>query len=127
MAQGNCDNSVFHIDELVVDGIPIKIEESSATVSGLAGFENEIVVTAGDDDDAVSRKKVARIIKAKAVINDPAVIEGWSMYCNASLTLRDTHSGKRIHFSKASFMKLGDVGGKSVDFEMAGISKPIYL
>jgi hypothetical protein len=127
MAQGNCDNSTFHVDEFIVDGIKIKIEESSATVSGLAGFENEVIVTAGNDTDALKRKKVARIIKAKLVLTDLAQVKDMAMTCSAQVSLRDTHSGKRILFTAASFLKIGDVGGGSVDLEMAGLSQPIFM
>jgi hypothetical protein len=127
MAQGNCENSLFHVDELIVDGIKIAIEESSATVSGLAGYENEVVVTAGNDMDALKRKKVARVIKAKLVLKDLKQIKDIAMTCSAQVSLRDTHSGQRILFTTASFMKIGDVGGGAVDLEMAGLSQPIFM
>jgi hypothetical protein len=127
MAQGNCENSVFHVDDFIVDGIKIKIEESSATVSGLAGYENEVIVTAGNDTDAIKRKKVARIIKAKLVLGDLKQIKDIAMTCSAQVSLRDTHSGQRILFTTASFMKIGDVGGGAVDLEMVGLSQPIFM
>jgi hypothetical protein len=127
MALGNCENSTFHVDELIVDGIKIAIEESSATVSGLAGYENEVIVTAGNDMDALKRKKVARIIKAKLVLKDLKQIKDIAMTCSAQVSLRDTHSGQRILFTAASFMKIGDVGAGSVDLEMAGLSQPIFM
>ena len=127
MAQGNCEHSLFHVDELIVDGIKIAIEESSATVSGLAGFENEVVVTAGNDMDALKRKKVPRVIKAKLVLKDLKQIEALSMTCSAQVSLRDMHSGQRILFTTASFMKIGDVGAGSMDLEMAGLSAPIFM
>jgi hypothetical protein len=127
MALGNCENSTFHVDELIVDGIKIAIEESSATVSGLAGYENEVIVTAGNDMDALKRKKVARIIKAKLVLKDLKQIKDIAMTCSAQVSLRDVHSGQRILFTTASFLKIGDVGAGSVDLEMAGLSQPIFM
>lgn len=123
----DCKNSLFHVDTLVVDGVPINITDSSAMVSGLAGFENEPVTAAGNGEDAIKRKKVPRIIKAKLMLTDPSQTKYFSGLCNSTITLRDTHSSKRIMFNKCSFGKMGDVGGGEVDIEFIGISQPVYL
>ena len=121
-----CDNSLFHVDVLAIDGVPIAIEESSATITGLAGYENEVSVSA-TGPDAVKRKKVGRMIKAKLQLKNLKDIKLLSETCSAQITLRDTHSGQRVMFAQAAFAKLGDVGQGSVDIEFIGVSPPQYL
>jgi hypothetical protein len=120
-------DKIYQVDELVVDGIKLKIDDASATVSGLAGYENEPIVTAGSDNDAYKRKKVARIIKVKLTLQDLKQVEDLAGMNNSQISLRDTQSGQRVLFTNASFMKMGDVGQGSVDLELQGLSAPIYM
>lgn len=123
----SCDDAIYKVDTLTVNGVAIEIEDSSATVSGLAGFENEAVVAAGNGKDGIKRKKVPCIIKAKSLLKRLSQVTDLSTTCQATIVLKDGHTQQRIQFSSAAFGKMGDVGNGSADIEFIATSKPVFL
>lgn len=108
------ENQLFHIDTIIVDGKPIAFEDSTGTLSGAAGFENETKVSASGDDFA-SRRRVPRYLNAKlqwSSAHDPKSFSGLS---GVQISMRDSFTGRKCLAPKATFGKLGDIGGGTVD------------
>lgn len=122
-----CDNALFHVDSLTIDGVAIAIADASAEVEGLAGYENEAKPSAGNAPTAIQRKKVPCTINAQLQLTKLAQIDTIKNTCNAQIVLRDQHSGQRILFSKASFASMGKVGAGPVDIKFIATSQPQYL
>jgi hypothetical protein len=108
------ENQLFHIDVIVADGQAIAFEDSSATLSGAAGFKNDVKVSASGDD-FTTRSRVPRMLKAKlqwAATDDPKKYAGMS---NVQLAMRDSFTGRKVLAPKATFGELGDIGAGTVD------------
>jgi len=110
------ENQLFHIDTIIVDGLAIAFEDSSASLSGAAGFKNDPKLSASGDD-FVYRSRVPRILKAKlqwAAANDPKTYSGMS---NVQLAMRDSFTGRKCLAPKATFGEMGDIGAGTVDIQ----------
>lgn len=122
-----CENALWHVDALTIDGVALAIGDSSAVIEGLAGFENEAKPAAGAGETKTMRKKIATIIKAKLQMMDPAQTESLSQACSAQIVLRDAKLEKRVMFTKCSFAKMGEVGKDEVDIEWIANTPAVYL
>lgn len=107
-------NLLFHIDTVIVDGAPIAIEDGSGMISGAAGFENDIVVSASGDDFQ-KRKRVPRLFKTKIQFGPSVDPAKFSALSEIQITARDSVSKRRALMPKCSFGTMGDIGGGSVD------------
>ena len=110
------ENQLFHIDVIIVDGQAIAFEDSSASLSGAAGFKNDPKVSASGDD-FVYRSRVPRILKAKLQWSstlDPKTYSGMS---NVQISMRDSFTGRKCLAPKATFGELGDIGAGTVDIQ----------
>lgn len=108
------ENQLFHVDVIIVDGTPIAFEDSSASISGAAGFTNSPKLSASGDD-FVLRARVARLLKAKlqwASTSDPKTYANMS---NVQISMRDSFTGRKVMAPKATFGDIGDIGGGTVD------------
>jgi hypothetical protein len=108
------ENQLFHIDTLIVDGQAIAFEDSSATLSGAAGFKNDPKLSASGDD-YTTRSRVARILKAKlqwAATSNPKAYAGMS---GVQIAMRDSFTGRKCLAPKATFGELGEIGAGTVD------------
>lgn len=110
----SADSSLFRIETIVVDGKPIAFEDGSATLSGAARFENELVPSASGNDFS-KRKRVGTMLKVKLQFNnavDPAVLAATA---GVQITARDSQSGRRALMNNCMFGSLGELGVGSVD------------
>lgn len=108
------ENQLFHIDTIVVDGQAIAFEDSSASLSGAAGFKNDPKLSASGDDFTY-RSRVPRILKAKlqwSSTSDPKAYSGMS---GIQIGMRDSFTGRKCLAPKATFGELGDIGAGTVD------------
>lgn len=119
-------NDLFVIDSITVDGAAIAIEESSATVDGLLGFENEAVASASGEHGQM-RKRVVPVVKAKLMFFSGMTTEEMQGWTNVQLVLRQTTVNKRVRLSKASISKLGEVGNGNVDVEFNVLGRVQWL
>lgn len=109
-----CDNALFVVDSITVDGENIPIEQSTARIEGAARYESE-VVPSGIGPDFTKRKRVATKIKAKVLFGpgfDPTLL---TQACGAQIVLTDTHTGRRCRAGNCNFGSMGEIGDGSVD------------
>ncbi|MCW5300868.1 hypothetical protein DXT88_22100 [Herbaspirillum lusitanum] len=111
-----CDSELFRVDSLTVDGDVLPIEDGSATLQGVADFETEAVL-AGTGDDATTRKRVARVIKAKILFGVSVTPDQYTKVCNAQMVCTNLHTGQRVRAGKCRFKSMGEVGNGAVDIE----------
>lgn len=107
------DSMLFRVDQIVVDGKPVAFEDGSAMLSGAAGYENEIVVSASGPDFA-RRKRVPRVLKLNLQFSnatDPAQL---AKAQGVQITLRDSQAGRRCIANNCQFGSMGDIGGGTV-------------
>lgn len=119
-------NQLFKIDVIVVNGAALAFEDGSGTLSGAAGFENEVVVSASGDD-FTRRKRVPRLFKAKIQFGEKAQPSEYAKMTNVQITARDQQSGRRVLMPNCSFGALGDVGAGSVDLTFNVLAEPQWL
>ena len=122
----SCENEIFRIDTIMVDGDTIRFEDGTGTIEGAAGFETEAVLAA-TGDDATMRKRVARILKCKILFVDATTPEQFSKVCDAQIVMTNTHTGKRVRAGKCRFKSLGEIGGGSVELEFNVLSALQWL
>lgn len=108
------NNMLFHIDVLIVDGAPVPIEDGSATLSGAARFQNEVVPSASGDD-YLKRKRVPTLLKAKIQFGPSVDPKKFSALSEVQITARDSVSKRRALMPKCSFGEMGEIGGGAVD------------
>lgn len=121
------ETQLLKFDTIVADGVALPFEDGSGTLSGAAGWENTVVPSASGDD-FTSRKRVARMLKAKIQFGstvDPAALAAMK---DIQITARDTQSGRRCLLARCTFGSLGDVGGGgSVDITFGVLAAPQWL
>ncbi|WP_431511660.1 hypothetical protein [Variovorax sp. DAIF25] len=108
------EKSLFHIDELVIDGAPIAIEDSTAQITGAARSENT-VVPSSQGDDYTSRKRVPTTVTFKLQFGANESVEDFSFVSDSQVVCRDKVNGKRALMPRCSFASLGVIGAGSVD------------
>lgn len=116
-------SQLFHIETIVVDGKPVSFEEGSATISGAAGYENQVVPSASGDDFDM-RRRVPRQIRMRIQFGntvDPARLAAQKQ---VEITARDPNSSRRAYMKNCSFASMGDVGQGAVDL-VYNIKSPI--
>lgn len=120
------ENQLVHIDVIIVDGQAIAFEDSSGTISGAAGFENDVKMSASGDDFS-SRKRVPRGLKAKLQFGpttDPATFAKMS---GVAIAMRDSFTGRKCLAPKCNFKSMGEIGGGTVDIEFNLLSELQWL
>lgn len=120
------ENQLFHIDTIILDGQSISFEDSTGVLSGAAGFEQQTKVSASGDDFA-TRARVPRYLNAKlqwSATSDPKV---FAKMRNVQISMRDSFSGRKCLAPKATFGKLGDIGGGTVDITFNLLSELQWL
>lgn len=108
------DNSLFHPDNIVADGKPVAFEDGSATLSGAAGFENEVVPSAQGPDFS-RRRRVPRQLRLRLQFGNTVDPVALSKARGVQVTLRDSQSGRRCICNNCEFASMGDVGAGPVD------------
>jgi hypothetical protein len=108
------DNQLFHIDTIIADGQVLAFEDSSGSIEGAAGFENEAKFSASGDD-FVLRKRVARMLKAKLQWGPTADPKTFANMSNIQIAMRDSFTGRKCLAPKATFQSLGAIGAGTVD------------
>lgn len=109
----SADNGLFTVDTILDDGKPIAFESGSATLSGAAGFERQVVPSA-DGPDFSRRVRVARQLRLNLQFGpttDPAALAKKS---GVQVALRDKHSGRRALCNNCEFASMGEIGGGPV-------------
>lgn len=108
------EKSLFHIDELVIDGNPIAIEDSTAQITGAARWENT-VVPSGSGDDYTSRKRVPTTVTFKLQFGANEAIDDFAFVSDSQVVCRDKVNLKRALMPRCSFASMGVIGAGSVD------------
>lgn len=108
------DNTLFHVDVIVVDGISIAFEDSTASISGAAGFKNDVKLS-GSGDDYTSRSRVGRMLKAKLQWTGKMKPETYAGMSGVQIAMRDSVTGAKVLAPKATFGEMGDLGAGTVD------------
>jgi len=108
------ENQLFHIDVIIVDGQAIAFEDSTASLSGAAGFKNDAKVSASGDD-FVYRSRVPRMLKAKLQWSSTSDPKSYANMSNVQISMRDSFTGRKVMAPKATFAELGDLGAGTVD------------
>jgi hypothetical protein len=118
-----CDNSLFKVDSLTVDGVALAIEDGSATIEGVARYTNETVVSASGAD-FTKRKRVPTMINARIQFGPKVNPDDLAKICGAQIVLRDQHAPRRAVANKCSFASMGRVGDGAVDISF-NVLEPI--
>jgi hypothetical protein len=118
-----CDNSLFKVDSLLVDGVALAIEDGSATLEGAARYTSEAVVSASGQD-YVKRKRVPTMINARIQFGPKVNPEDLAKICGATITLRDLHAPRKAVASKCAFASMGRIGDGAVDISF-NVLEPI--
>ncbi|VVD68286.1 MULTISPECIES: hypothetical protein [Pandoraea] len=121
-----CDSELFRVDSFTVDGEEWAIEDGSATIEGAAGFEREAALAA-NGPDFTTRKRVARVIKAKLLFTGSRNPDTISQICEAQIVMTNLHTGRRVRAGKCSFMSMGEVGTGAVDIQFAVLTALQWL
>lgn len=108
------EKSLFHVDELVIDGAPQSFEDGTATITGAARWENN-VVTSASGDDYQSRKRVPTTVRFKLQFGGNEKVADFTTMTDAQIVCRDKVNGKRAMMPRCSFASMGEIGGGSVD------------
>lgn len=114
------------IDTIIINGVPLAIEASTARIEGAAGFERE-GQPSGTGKDFTKRKRVSRIIKAKIQFGpgtDPNEIAG---AMGVQLAGKDIQTNRRVVADDCDFSKMGEIGDGSVDVEWIACSPLKWL
>lgn len=120
------DSLLFRIETLVVDGVPLAIEDGSATLTGMAGFENR-AVPAASGDDAVLRARVPRTVACKLLFNGTRSPTDFARHEEVQITGRMQGGGRRVLLTKCTFASLGAIGQGTVDVTYNVLSEPQWL
>lgn len=110
----SADSMLFHVDNIVVDGRPISFEDGSASLSGAAGYENEVVPSAQGRDFA-RRRRVPRQLRLRLQFGNDVDPDALARANGVQIAIRDTKSGRRALLNDCVFGSLGDLGAGSVD------------
>jgi hypothetical protein len=103
------DQLLFKIDTIVVNGVPLAIEDGTGVLSGAARFQNNVVPSASGPDFN-SRKRVPQLLKCNLQFGpgvDPAALP---LIDDATIAARDSISGRRALMHQCTFGEMGDVG-----------------
>ena len=118
---------LFKIDTIVADGVALAFEDGSASLEGAVGWEATAVL-AGSGDDAVSRKRVPRMLKAKLLFKEAVDPAAFGQQKDIQISMRDSQSGRRAVAPHCAFASLGAVGaGSSVDVSYVLLSPLQWL
>lgn len=120
------EKSLFHIDELVIDGRSIPIEDGTVQITGAARWENT-VVPSGTGDDYTSRKRVPTTVTFKLQFGMNEAVEDFSFVSDSQVVCRDKVSRKRALMPRCSFGSMGAVGGGSVDTTLNSLAPIQWL
>lgn len=118
--------SLFHPDNVVADGKPVAFEDGSATLSGAAGFENEVVPSAQGPDFS-RRRRVPRVLRLRLQFGNTVDPVALSKAKGVQITLRDSQSGRRVMCNNCEFASLGEIGGGTVDLVYNVMEPPQWL
>jgi hypothetical protein len=108
------ENMLLHIDVIVVDGRPLKIEDGTGMLSGSARWKNDPVLS-GSGDDHTKRGRVPTLLKMKLQFGQADVPNNFAQMRGVQITARDSQSGRRVLMPNCTFAELGEIGGGSVD------------
>ena len=108
------ENQLFHIDTIVADGAAFAFEDTSATISGAAGFKNDPKLSASGAD-FVYRSRVPRVLKFRVQVGSTFDPKSVSSMSNVQIAMRDSFTGRKCLAPKATFENLGDIGGGSTE------------
>lgn len=107
-------DAIFHVDSVSVAGKPIPFQDGSATLDGVARYENK-PVPAGSGRDGTIRSRIPTTVKMKLLFNsaqNPADFIGMT---NVQITLRDLEAPRRALCNSCSFATMGEIGSGPVD------------
>ena len=120
------DNLLYHIDTIMVDGLPIAFEDGSGTLSGAARFEND-VVTSASGDDFNKRKRVPCLFKCKIQFGPAVNPDAYANFKGVQISASDSQSNRRVILNNCSFGQMGEIGGGPVDVTFNVLSKPQWV
>lgn len=120
------ENILFRIEQVVVDGQALAIEDGSGELTGAAGFENEGVASASGDH-YVRRKRVVPQFKVKLQFGKTVNPDQFSKQTNVQISAKDLASGRRAVMNRCAFGSLGTVGGGSVELTYLVLSPVQWL
>lgn len=110
-------NSLFKVDSITVNGAALAIVDGSATISGVTGFEAEVVVSASGPDYE-QYKRVPRVLDMQIQFGpsvEPAALAGMR---NARVVLKDVNGPRRAMCPNCSYASMGQVGKGPVDLKV---------
>ena len=108
------ENQLFHVDVIVIAGQPIAFEDSTASISGAAGFQNSPKVSASGDD-YTTRSRVPRLLKAKLQWGPTTDPKTYANMSGVQIAMRDSFTNRKCLAPKATFGEMGEVGSGTVD------------
>lgn len=108
------EKSLFHVDELVIDGAPQPFEDGTAIIMGAARWENNVVPSASGDDYQ-ARKRVATTVRFKLQLGKNEKVVDFASLTDAQIVCRDKVNGKRTMMPRCGFASMGEIGAGSVD------------
>jgi hypothetical protein len=105
---------LFHIETIVIDGKSIAFEEGSATISGAAGYEGQVVPSASGDDYTM-RRRIPRLLRMRIQFGTTTDPNKLAQAKNLEIAVRDVASGRKATLKNCAFASMGDVGQGAVD------------
>jgi hypothetical protein len=120
------ENQLYHIDTIIADGQALAFEDSSASISGAAGFKNDPKLSASGDD-FVLRQRVPRMLQAKLQWGSTMDPKTFANMSNIQIAMRDSFTGRKCLAPKAVFSDLGAIGGGTVDISFMLVSDLQWL
>ena len=125
MAQ-QCENEIYIIDSLSINGEPLAIEQGSASIENWLGFELEALPAASGPSFS-KRKKVTPMIKAKLMFGATTDPEALKAVCCDQIVLTQFSTGKRVRVLRASIAKAGAIGTGVVDVDFLCHTEPQWV
>lgn len=120
------ENQLFKIDVLMVDAKALAFEDATATVSGVAGFENDTKLSASGDD-YVLRKRIERVLTAKIQFGTTVNPADFAKMSGVQITMRDSFSGRKCLANNCVFKSFGEVGAGSAELKFNLLSDLQWL
>lgn len=108
------DQSLFRVDSITVNGQALAIVDSSASITGVAGFSSTPVVSASGPDFE-SHAREPRTITAQIQFGPKVNPDDLTKIQGARIVLKDTKGPRRCLATNCSFGRMGNVGGGPVD------------
>lgn len=120
------NNQLFQVDTIVVNGVALAFEHSTAELDGAGRYDNEVVPSASGDDFA-KYKRVPTTLKCKVQFAANSTPDDFASISEAQISLRQEKTGKRCLLPKCSFGKMGAIGQGSVEVTFNVLSAPQWL